>query len=67
MPNSNDPNYGQALYTLFCGGLLLFVAILVIIDTWRVMVMERRKKTDRVVGEIVERTSMPLPVLSDKD
>ena len=66
MPPSNEPNYGQAIYTLFCGGLLFFMVILVIIDTWRVMSLERGKQTDRVVGEIVERTSIPEPVLSAK-
>ena len=42
------------------------MVILVIIDTWRVMSLERGKQTDRVVGEIVERTSIPEPVLSAK-
>ena len=67
MPDSNSPNYGQAIYTLVCGSSLLFVVPLVIIDTWRLMLVERRKQTDRVVREIVESTPVPPPVLSDKD
>ena len=67
MPPSNEPNYGQAIYRLFCGGLLFFVAILVIIDTWRVMSLERRKQRQREINEIVEKTSIPQPDLSDKN
>ena len=67
MPPSNEPNYGQAIYRLFCGGLLFFVVILLIIDTWRVMSLERRKQRQREINEIVEQTSIPQIVLSDKN
>ncbi len=67
MPPSNEPNYGQAIYRLFCGGLLFFVVILLIIDTWRVMSLERRKQRQREINEIVEKTSIPQLVLSDKN
>ena len=67
MPPSNEPNYGQAIYRLFCGGLLFFVVILLIIDTWRVMSLERRKQRQREINEIVEKTSIPQIVLSDKN
>ena len=67
MPPSNEPNYGQAIYTLFCGGSLFFVVILLIIDTWRVMSLERRKQRQREINEIVEKTSIPQLVLSDKN
>ena len=66
MPPSNEPNYGQAIYTLVCGGSLFFVVILLIIDTWRVMSLERRKQRQREINEIVEKTSIPQLVLSDK-
>ena len=67
MPPSNEPNYGQAIYRLFCGGLLFFVVILLIIDTWRVMSLERRKERQREINEIVEKSSIPQLVLSDKN
>ena len=67
MPPSNEPNYGQAIYRLFCGGLLFFVVILLIIDTWRVMSLERRKQRQREINEIVGKTSIPQIVLSDKN
>ena len=67
MPPSNEPNYGQVVYTLFCGGSLFFVVILLIIDTWRVMSLERRKQRQREINEIVEKTSIPQLVLSDKN
>ena len=57
-----DKRYIRCFVEVCC----FFVVILVIIDTWRVMSLERGKQTDRVVGEIVERTSIPEPVLSAK-
>ena len=67
MPPSNEPNYGQAIYRLICGGSLFFVVILLIIDTWRAMSLERRKQRQREINEIVEKTSIPQLVLSDKN